>query len=268
MGISKHEIILDVLICTLGETGIQRIVAANHPSVHGVRYIVSWQLPDKDMTIPEELHNREDFVIVKNKTRGLSKNRNLAIEAASAPICLISDDDLQYNAKALSDIITIFKQNKNMDIATFKYEGADHKIYSNETFNLTKPPKGFYITSFEIAFRLDTIKETGIKFNENFGIGAKFPAGEEDIWISDLLKKGLNGRFFPINIASHMGQTTGTRRAHEPEFIKIKGAVFTHTHPRIWPLHMLAHAWRNHKSGSGISTFTYLKSWLNGAFSK
>ena len=75
---------LQVLICTLGEAGIQRVAKGEHPHVPGVEYLVSWQLPDGDVAIPDEL-SRPDFKIIKNTTRGLSRNRNLSIAAATAP---------------------------------------------------------------------------------------------------------------------------------------------------------------------------------------
>lgn len=263
--LENNEVIkLQALICTLGEAGIQRVAKGEHPRVPGVEYLVSWQLPDGDISIPDELL-RSDFKIIKNATRGLSRNRNLSIAEATAPYCLISDDDLDYSADSLEKVIDIFDKNPGLDIATFKYSGADSKQYPDHSFNLVKPPKGYYVTSFEIGFRQESILRSGIKFNENFGIGAKFPAGEEDIWIHDLLKRKLKGEFFPITIAHHPGETTGTRRALDPDIIRTKGAVFAHIHPLTWPLRMLTHAWRNHKSKSKMPTHKYLKFWLEGA---
>lgn len=261
----NSNIKLQVLICTLGEAGIRRVAEGSHPRVPGVEYLVSWQLPDGDADIPEALL-RPDFRIIKNNTRGLSKNRNLAISAATAPYSLISDDDLDYAADGLSKIIDIFDKNQGLDIATFKYSGADTKRYPDHSFNLSKPPKGYYVTSFEIGFRQESILGSGIRFNEKFGIGTGFPAGEEDIWIHDMLKRKLKGEFFPIIIAHHPGETTGTRRATDPDIIRTKGAVFAHTHPLTWPLRMLTHAWRNHKSKSEISTLKYVSCWTQGAF--
>ncbi len=262
----KEEIKLQVLICTMGEAGIRRVAAGAHPRVPGVEYLVSWQLPDGDCPIPPELR-RPDFRIVKSATAGLSCNRNLSINNASAPICLISDDDIDYKEEALLLIISKFAENPDIDIATFQYSGADSKYYPSYSFNLKKPAKGYYATSFEIAFRLKSVLKTGIRFNERFGIGAEFPAGEEDLWIFDLLKSGLNGVYFPEIIAVHAGETTGTRRALDPDIIRTKGAVFRHTHHISWSLRMIAHALR-HSRKHGISQFLpYCRHWLQGVFS-
>lgn len=266
--LENNEVIkLQVLICTLGEAGIQRVAKGVHPRVPGVEYLVSLQLPDGDVAIPDELL-RPDFKIIKNTTRGLSRNRNLSIAAATAPYCLISDDDLDYSADSLEKVIDIFDKNPGLDIATFRYSGDDAKHYPDLSFNLVKPPRGYYVTSFEIGFRQESILRSEIKFNENFGIGAKFPAGEEDIWIHDLLKRKLKGEFFPITIAHHPGETTGTRRALDPDIIRTKGAVFVHTHPLTWPLRMLTHAIRYRKKHHNINMINYCKLWVNGVVKK
>lgn len=267
MNKQDQNIKLQVLICTLGEAGIKRIVEAHHPNVPEVEYLVSWQLPDRDVEIPEELKRRRDFKIFKNNTRGLSKNRNIALNLATAPYCLISDDDLDYSEDGLLQIIRKFEDNPQLDIATFKYSGNDCKFYPDYSFDLRKPPKGYFVTSFEIAFRRNKIIESQIKFNENFGIGAKFPAGEEDIWLHDLLKKRFKGHFFPIIIAHHEGLTTGLRLAEDPSLIITKGAVFIHVYPFTWFLRMLTHTWRNYNSDSSVSSLSYLKLWIKGAIS-
>ena len=116
----NQDIRLQVLICTLGGEGIRRVAAACHPQVCQVEYLVSWQLPEGDLPVPEALQ-RPDFRIIKSDTRGLSRNRNAAIEAASAPLCLISDDDVIYNADNLQGIIRHFDENPEEDILTFRY---------------------------------------------------------------------------------------------------------------------------------------------------
>lgn len=266
MNKQDQNIKLQVLICTLGEAGIKRIIEAYHPNIPEVEYLVSWQLPDGDVEIPEELWRRRDFKVFKNNTRGLSKNRNIALSLATAPYCLISDDDLDYSEDGLLQIIRKFEDNPQLDIATFKYSGNDCKFYPDYSFDLRKPPKGYFISSVEIAFRRNKIIESQIKFNENFGIGAKFPAGEENLFIYDLLKKRLKGYFFPLTIANHEGPTTGIRLADNPALIITKGAVFAHTHRWSWPLRMLVHAYRQEKYNDNFSTFQYCHIWMKGVF--
>ena len=258
------DIKLQVLICTFGKVGIRNIVTADHPHVDGVEYLVSWQLPEGDEPVPEELVNRPDFKVIKSATRGLSRNRNLALQAATAPFCLISDDDVQYTSEQLRLIIDSFEHHPEADIIAFKYASTgDQKWYPDETFSLAKPPKGYFISSIEIAFRRENILETGILFNERFGIGGEYMAGEEDVFIHDALNHNLHGIFIPEFIATHNHASTGVRHNTTPAFIRTKGATFVHTHPHTWPLRMLLHALRH--NSPDLSRFQYIKQWLDGA---
>lgn len=262
MGAGKG-IKLQVLICTYGVEGINRVATTRHPLLEGVQYVVSWQLPGSDCDIPDEL-KRDDFIIVKNGTKGLSRNRNIAVEAASAPVCLIADDDLDYFDDGLRYVMEVFDRNPDMDIATFQYEGADCKYYPAHEADLRNPPKNYYVSSVEIAFRLDPVKKSGVRFDERFGVGSKFVAGEEDLWLHGLLDRGLKGRYYPVKIAVHKGETTGVRLGATREYIESKGAVFRYIYPVTWPFRMIMHAMRSRKTGWKLGKLTYCKEWLRG----
>lgn len=258
------------MICTFGAEGLLRIARGSYPAVEGVEYLVSWQCPadeDKTVEIPEAL-KREDFRIFTTDSKGLSRNRNHALSLASAPYCLLADDDLNYFADGLKDVINTFDNNPGLDIASFEYCGADSKAYPSEGFDLRHPPKGYFITSFEIAFRREKVMETGILFDTDFGVGAKYPAGEEDLWLDALLRQGLTARFYPILIAEHTGPTSGIRLAADPQMIRTKGAVFRRRFPLTWPGRMLTHALRQRHSPQGPSPLRYTLLWLQGALNR
>ncbi|MDE6785734.1 MAG: glycosyltransferase [Muribaculaceae bacterium] len=258
---------LQVLICAYGKNGIERIADGKHPSVEGVEYLVSWQI-DEEYDVPEAL-KRCDFRIFTSNTKGLSVNRNIALSKATAPLLLISDDDVDYTEDGLISIINAFDNNKSQDIITFRYDStSDKKQYPSRQCDLANPTKGYFISSIEIAFRRDAVKNK-IWFNENFGVGAPFPSGEEDIFLQDCLDKGLKGIFLPITIASHKGETTSERNLMLPSRPQTKGAVFLRLHPRQWPLRMIAHILREipmWKAGIVPSPIAYALNWIKGAY--
>ncbi len=238
----KSNVQLQVLICTYGKDGINRVAAGKHPKVEGVEYVVSWQI-DGSIEIPKTLL-REDFRVFTSPTKGLSINRNIALSKADAPILLISDDDVDYTPERLLSIIEKFEEYKDQDIITFRYESSNYvKKYPTSKCDLSNPTKGYYVTSFEIAFRKDAVKGK-IWFNENFGIGATFPSGEEDIFIKDCLDAGLKGIFIPMTIVTHESSTTSQRNLALASRPQTKGAVFLRLQPYSWPLRMLVHAAR------------------------
>ena len=260
---------LQVMICTYGREGIQRVAAGSHPKVEGVEYIVCIQKnpTEEEYPIPKELE-REDFKLFTTNTKGLSVNRNIALSHASAPLLLISDDDADYSEEGLKTVIETFREYPHTDIIAFKYAStSSHKFYPTESASLANPPKGYFVASIEIAMRRKSIQGK-IWFNENFGIGATFPSGEEDIFIHDCLDLGLKGIFMPKTIVRHDGTTTSERNLKLPSRSQTKGAVFLRIHPHDWFLRMIAHALREFplwRKGHSLSPFSYCMNWLKGA---
>ena len=261
----NEDILLEVLICTFGEDGIKHIAACKHPRVNGVRYLVSWQT-DKDLAVPGELV-REDFIIFKSKTKGLAVNRNIALSHATAPFLLISDDDTDYTEDNLNAVLKGFRDYPDADILTFRFESKSvNKIYPDYVCPLDSPPKGYFISSIEIAFRKDSVKGK-VWFNEYFGVGALFRSGEEDIFIRDCLDLGMKGFFLPETIVRHDASTTSTRDMHSTLRPMTKGAVFLRLHPRDWTLRMIAHALREIPlwiKGEVPSPVSFCRNWIKG----
>lgn len=249
---------LQVLIACYEKIGIERIVNANHPQVDGVEYVVSWQLPNGIQPIPTALANRPDFNIYIHHDKGLASNRNHALEAASAEILLISDDDVTYTTDELKQVISAFDNNPSYDIIAFRYDSDHPKTpVFNTSFNLKKPRRGWYISSIELAVRKKAISNT--RFNEHFGVNSSFVCGEEGLFLHDLMKKGHNGLFLPLTICYHPGATTSSRL--DPELtIAAKGAIFLHMHPHTWGLYMLRHALRKPFK----SSIQYCMAWIRG----
>ena len=261
-------VILQVMICTYGPDGLKRVANASHPRVKGVEYLVCCQIdPDeKESNAPKAL-DRDDFKIFATLTKGLAVNRNIALSKATAPMLLISDDDADYTEEGLLEVIKAFKENPEADIITFRYASIQScKSYPEGSVSLNKCPKGYYVSSIEIAMRREAVQGR-IWFNEKFGVGAIFPSGEEDIFIYDCLQAGLQGIYVPKTIVRHDGTTTSERNMMLASRPQTKGAVFLRLHPHDWPLRMIVHSLREiplWRKGKVPSPLSYCLNWLKG----
>lgn len=258
------EIKLEVLISAYGAEGLRRIARLPHPQVEGVHYLVSWQPAGADVTdIPDELVVRDDFDLTVTETVGSACNRNNAIEHSTGPLLMISDDDLSYTGEQLQGVIAYFDSYKKCDLACFRYHCAEApRHYPDKPFPLRKPVKGYYTVEFELVVRRRLL-ETGVRYNEWFGVNQEFIAGEGDVFLHDLLHKGANGWYVPFAICTHHGNTTSDRMGDKAEFIRVKGAVFLHTHPLTWRPRMWMHAWRARNTFPGGSR-AYRRAWMTG----
>lgn len=257
---------MQVLITALGRRGLESIASLPHPALPGVEYVVGWQFASDDPTeIPESLLERPDFKIIASPELGVAKNRNLLLDAASAPIILCSDDDVSYTPSHLESVIQAFDRNPDCTLLTFRYFSEGHpRPYPLEEADLHHPPKNYFAGAIEMAFRLDSLREHNIRFNEYFGIGSQFPAGEEDIILHDIKKAGLPAKFIPIDICSHPSPSTYMKEGQSDKITYTKGAILLHTNPITWPLRMLAHLLRARQSEPDCNSLHYCKTWLKG----
>lgn len=239
---------LDVAIPTHKADGILRLASMDLPRVEGVRYVVSWQAPG-GAVIPSQLADREDVVIQITHGTGLSVNRNNALDHSTADIVLNGDDDLIYYPEGLRAVIKTFEENPGLEMASFMYDGADSKIYPTAECSLRKFPKGFYTTSFELAFRRDS-RAGGLRYDTRFGLnGTVFTIGEDDLLLMTARRRGYDVRFFPVMLCRHTGPTTGVRQITDPRSHRGTGAILALEYPVTHPLRIVLKAWRGWRRG-------------------
>lgn len=236
---------LDVIIATYGPEGIDRVSRMTLPETENVKYVVSWQ-NHQNVPVPENL-KREDVKIHRLDGKGLSRNRNNAIENSDADIIYIADDDIILMPEALNKIMQIFEQYPDTDIATFMMKETGRKTYPGEITDLSfYLPKNYNIGACQIAFKRKYYP--GIRFNTDFGINSgKFEVGEDEIFHLQFRKKGLKCRFFPEVIASHPHDATGRKKIKNPKVVEGFGALITKSYPRSFCLRVPLKAWRLYK---------------------
>lgn len=164
--------------------------------------------------------------IFSYKEKGLSKSRNKALEKTTADICLISDDDTTFCNDTYEIIVTAFNENPLADIITFQTntpQGTPFKKYHPKKRWLNSL-SAMRVTSFEIAFRTKSIATAGLRFDENFGLCAYFPTGEENIFLLDALRKGLKILYIPAPIVIHSEKSSGGN-FNDTNLVKAKGAM-------------------------------------------
>lgn len=255
---------LQILIPAFGPEGIAKVVATRRPAIPGVEYLVSWQQPDTDLPVPVELR-RPDFRVKVIKSRGVARNRNSLLSMITAPLALWSDDNDYNSPEHIATVLKAFEENPDADLISFR---ADHPMIDkyDPPFRWDWPhiAKGYYLSTSELAMRPERVLGKGV-FNENFGVGAFFPIGEEEIYARDLAGNGCRWRYLPVEIVHTPGDSTSERIDNTEGMVRTKGAVMLHFHPMTWPGRMLAHAlrYRNHPGSRGM--IWYLRCWITGA---
>jgi len=172
--------------------------------------------------------------IINSNTIGLSKSRNIALTKMNQIYSLLTDDDVIFVKDYSTIIEDSFHKNPDVDIITFKIKnenGNDFRKYRKKSFIYNRFSI-LKVSSIEFAIKTETIKKKRIFYNENFGLGAKYVSGEENLFLQNCLKKGLKAVYLPITIAEHSSFHSGSVLAIND--LISKGALFVNLFPFSW----------------------------------
>lgn len=236
---------LQVLIATYGDDGLRRTASMSLPAIDGVSYLVSCQIGEGAAPAVPTALQRPDIRVIMTEGRGLCANRNRLLEAADAEYVLTADDDMSYTEGQLRAALDNLGE---VDITTFRIEGAGDKIYPTSRMDLTHGmPRGYCPSSVEIALRMDAVRRSGLHFCTLFGIGAPvLGCGEEDILIWNARRLGMSIEYVPTVIGRHMGGPSTGQRTPTPAVWRARGAVLHLTHPYSGWLRIVRQALRAH----------------------
>ena len=220
---------ISIIIPTLGERPdeLKRLFDSLHSQVYqNFEVILVTQLNHE--CINSLSHYPFKIKHVKLLKKGLSYSRNEGLKQIEGTIVTFSDDDCWYPNDALQKAVKAFEQNASLDVACFQIfdpiQHVPYKSYHLEAKEQISYKDVLNKSSIEIFIRLANISSHDLSFDENFGLGTKYPSGEENIFLRDLLKKNLKISYIPDTIVYHQKPELQTRLT-EAQLIS-KGPLF------------------------------------------
>lgn len=194
--------------------------------------------------------------------RGLSRSRNKLLEESTGDICIIGDDDVEYLAGYLEIINGAYEKYPDADIIVFQFTHDKNK----ETRVRYKKDKRYYlwniskVASVEITFKRKSIIDAGINFNNEIGLGTKFPSGEENAFLADALRAGLKIYYIPKTICYAVEEHRVKNNSDLENYLVTKGAAYYCIYKKFFILYALAFICLKKKNLlSGISIFQAMK---------
>ena len=132
--------------------------------------------------------------VVFSESIGLSKSRNILSSLVKTPYVKFCDDDIDLELRNIERSIKSLKESqRDCDVLIAKinrHSKSNIQESHNFTFNKINFRKCFSVASMELVFKTSIFKDDGHFFDERFGVGSKFPIGEESILMFDLFKSG------------------------------------------------------------------------------
>lgn len=174
----------------------------------------------------DRLFSRDRLEIHPVVDRGLARSRNLALKLASAEIVLPTDDDVRFVPGAFESVNDAFRSLPDAGVITFRaLDGRDrpYQNYAARPFrhNLRSIRRVF---SIEIALRRQSMSARQLRWDEDFGLNARYPGALELAFMKNVLDAGVPAYYRPATIVSHAGPSTG--HCHSVESAFFRGAAY------------------------------------------
>ena len=263
----KNEKKLGLMITTMNYE-IDHVLKKFNKYTKNCKISISHQITDKKIKPKKIINKNLKYSFMYNK--GLSKNRNNALNNLDSDIILICDDDVTFCKNFKDTILSAYKKYPKSDIITFQIQKPSGELMRNYKPNTFKHNKFsiLMVSSICITFRKKSFIENKLKFDKNFGLGAKYCVGEENIFLKDAIDKKLNLRYIPKPIVIHKAESSGSN--WRDELIISRVVVFKRMYgvlgglASVFYFSIIKYKSYKHK----YSFFKFLKLSFKGLFSK
>ena len=179
----------------------------------------------------------ENVKVINSQEIGLSKSRNLALANATKELLVITDDDVIFKSDFEYKITTAFNHFQNPTLVKFNF-GNDSKKTSQPILKRKTKLNWFDILqtkSIEIVLNKIQIQKNNLSFDERFGLGSQFGAGEEQVFLASIQKTGLSLCFEPQVLVTHTPLSTTDKISIEQKYY-IQGAVMSAIFQSSYPI--------------------------------
>ena len=176
--------------------------------------------------------------------KGVGLNRNNALMRATADYVVICDDDMVFVDHYPELLLDGFKKNPKADILIYNLAGR--KLNSNvHRINRTNFLR---YGAARIAAKTSALKSNGIFFNTSFGGGTECQHGEDNIFLSECLEKGLKIYSYPVIIAKLTNDRPSTwRKKFDNKYFSDQGKLYKQVSRKFWKELCFIDSVRHHK---------------------
>ena len=193
-------------------------------------------------------YKNQDITYLNFNERGVGLNRNNTLMRADGDICLFADDDMIYEKDYVKKIERAFKDNPKADFLIFKLVEKNPR-----RFIIKKKTKVNYFNymrygTARIAIKLNSIRENAIYFNQCFGGGTEHCHGEDNLFLTDCLKKKLKIYAIPEYIAELTEERESTwENVSTEKYLSDQGLLYKKISPIFFRILCLQNAMRRRK---------------------
>ena len=209
--------------------------------------------------------------MVTTSTRGLSRNRNIALAHTNQKVeyILFSDDDLVFVSGYEKLILDEFEAHPEAEAIKFNIHDLSktRKISMRRISSFEKATKRNMSSSgvCGLVIRADVLKKYNLRFREDFGSGTENYCGEDTIFLMEMLKKKIKLYRSPIDIAGVDQTESSWFQGYNEKYFTTTGKVFRVIMPKLAYLLAVRGAYRFSKRDNCTMGFSQiLKCYIKG----
>lgn len=202
--------------------------------------VVNQNCPEGEDTL--SLSNGVSVRVISTSEKGLSRSRNKLLENADGDILIIGDDDVEYLDGYIEAIQGAYEKYTDADIIVFRFtheKGKETRLRYTQDIKMSMQNIS-RAASVEITFKRKSIVDAGVCFNNNIGLGTPFPSGEENAFLGDALRAGLNIYHVPVTICVAEEDMKINDSYDVTAYLTDKGASFYCIYKAWFPVYALA----------------------------
>ncbi len=173
-----------------------------------------------------------NIYVRESRKRGLSVSRNEALMNARSDRVILCDNDVRYDDDAFERINAAFDRNPDAGILVFFIERPERRMPVLKKEGTLGKLHSMRIFSPEIAIRRSIIGD--LCFDTEFGSGARYSMGEENIFLFRAMERGIRVVYVPERIAHLLPQESGWFTGYNENFFFDRGAGYEAMDERMW----------------------------------
>lgn len=201
----------------------------------------------------EETIDKYNVRLVSTDSRGLSRNRNIALAhfRQDEDIIVFADDDLIFVDGYDEMIAAEFDAHPYAEAIKFNLQDLSEirKISMKRIERFEKATRRNMSASgvWGLAIRSETLKKMNLRFDERFGAGAEFYSGEDTIFLMNMIDQGISFYRSPLVIAGIDQTESSWFTGIDERYYRTSGAVIDAIYPLLSRFIVIRSAYRAYK---------------------
>lgn len=183
----------------------------------------------------EETVREGNVTMITTATRGVGRNRNIALGAATGEYLLFADDDVVYRDDMPRQVTAAFEENPRADLLVFSMDIVKNGVVTEKRHLKNRRLHVFNSLrygTYTLAARREALVRGGLSFHESFGGGCPFSAGEDTLFIKNCFDAGLRVYSHPYVLGTCCKDTSSWFVGYNEKYFYDKGVLVRHLFPK------------------------------------